>query len=497
MESNQATSVATVRPASTVVLLRDSARGLEVLLTVRPKNMRFMGGATVFPGGAVAPEDVDARWAEASRITPEEAAGLLDESDGHVALGWLVCALREAFEEVGFVLGDGPVAGLPRDASPGEFLSACSRAGVRLGTDELVPAGRWVTPHGSPVRYDARFFVGRVPDGWEPLPDPSEVAACSWMTAPEALAEFASGTALMAPPTAAMLQKLETFASVDAALDGLRTATLRWDEKIYRVRLSPLVQLVLAPNPGLLTGPGTNTYIVGSSPSLVIDPAVEDHEYIEEVVGAAGAVAAILVTHRHPDHVGGVATLAERWDVEVRAFGDAAAAGRPVRPLLDGEVLHFGGGSLETVFAPGHAAEHVCFWLSQEDALFSGDNVLGEGTSVIAPPDGDMKAYLDTLRRLEVLGPRRIYPGHFRPLDDGVGVLQRYRQHRKEREDKIVAALADGPVTLEVVVTRAYDDTPVELHPAAQMSALAHLGALEVEGRVRQTSDAWELVDGA
>ncbi|MDQ4095726.1 MAG: MBL fold metallo-hydrolase [Actinomycetota bacterium] len=488
-----------VRPASTVVLLRDSARGLEVLVTVRPKHLRFMGGATVFPGGAVAPEDADPRWVDAAMTAPSDAASLLDEDDPHEALGWLVCALRESYEEVGFIVGEGPLHELPRDVTAGEFRDAAIALGVRLGTDELVPAGRWVTPNGSPVRFDARFFVARVDTDWSPAPDPSEVASCSWVTATEALAEFAAGNSIMAPPTTAMLQKLEAFSDVDSALEGLRAATLRWDEKIYRVRLSPLVQLVLAPNPGLLTGPGTNTYIVGADPSLVIDPAVDDPEYLHEVLDAAAEVAAILVTHRHPDHVGGIRALAAQWDVEVevRAWGDGRAGGCEVRPLLDGEVLEFGGGVLETVFAPGHAADHVCFWLAQENALFAGDNVLGEGTSVIAPPDGDMKAYLDTLRRLEVLGPRRIYPGHFRPLDDGVAVLRHYQQHRKEREVKILAALADGPATLEEVVTRAYDDTPVELHPAAQMSALAHLDALESEGRVGRAGEHWERAEDA
>jgi glyoxylase-like metal-dependent hydrolase (beta-lactamase superfamily II) len=210
------------------------------------------------------------------------------------------------------------------------------------------------------------------------------------------------------------------------------------------------------------------------------------------VTDVAGDVAAILVTHRHSDHVGGVSVLAQRWRAEVRAWGDADAGGHRVRPLLDGERIDFGGGVLETVFSPGHAADHVCFSLPEESALFAGDNVLGEGTSVIAPPDGDMRAYLDTLRRLEVLAPARIYPGHFRPLDDGVEVLRRYREHRKEREAKILAAVGDRPVTLEEVVTSAYDDTPVELHPAAQMSALAHLYALRDEGLVRQGDDGWE-----
>ena len=452
-----------------------------------------MGGATVFPGGGVAEADLDPDWENASALSGEDARRLLEEDDRRLALGFLVCALRESYEEVGFIVGNGPIETLPRDPNAAAFLRACIDRDVVLGTDALVPTGRWVTPHGATVRFDARFFLARSPAGWEPSPDPGEVAECRWVPPAEVLDQLAAGDAIMAPPTAAMLQKLAQFSDVDSALEGLRGAELEPEGGIYRARLSPLVSVILAPNPGLLTGPGTNSYVVGRNPSVVIDPAVDDAEYVAAVAEAAGDTAAILVTHRHSDHVGGARLLSERLRAPVRAFFEDDAGAARVTPLLDGEVIEFGGGMVETIFSPGHAADHVTFWLRDEKALFAGDNVLGEGTSVIAPPDGDMKAYLDTLRRLTVLEPQRIYPGHFRPLDRGTDVLRDYIAHRMEREAKIVAAVQEGPATLEEVVIQAYDDTPAELHPAAQMSALAHLQALEADGRVRQASDKWEL----
>ena len=481
------------RPASTVVLLRDSPGGPLVLLTVRPKRLRFMGGATVFPGGAVAPADFDPRWRKASRLGPREAAQRLDEVDEEAALAYFICAIREAFEEVGFIPGANPAEIARHETDDGEFLARCLELGVVLETDLLTPAGRWVTPHGSPVRFDARFFVARAPEGWEPSPDPSEVEDCRWMTPAGALEELASGQTIMAPPTAAMLQKLEPFKDVESAIASLSGADLQSGDAIYSARLSPMVQIVLAPNPGVMTGPGTNTYVVGSPRAIVIDPAVDDASYIDEVTKAAGDVELILVTHRHSDHVGGVGALAALTGAPVRAWGDEPAGGHGVIPLVDGELIETGDVVLEASYAPGHSSDHVCFWLESERSLFAGDNVLGEGTSVIAPPDGDMRAYLDSLRRLALFAPQRIYPGHFRPLDDGTEVLVRYAQHRREREHKIMAALRSGPATLEQVVTKAYDDTPVELHPVAQMSALAHLLALEADGRVRQLSQAWEL----
>lgn len=480
------------RPASTVVLLRDVPR-FEVLVTVRPKNLRFMGGATVFPGGGVAEADLDPDWERASALSADEAARLLREEDRRLALGFLVCALRESFEEVGFIIGSGPLESLPRDVDAATFLRACIDLGVVLGTDALVPTGRWVTPHGSTVRFDARFFIARAKEGWTPTPDPGEVADCHWSSPAEVLDRLAAGEAIMAPPTAAMLQKLASFSNVDSSLAGLRGIDLEPEGGIYMARLSPLVEVILAPNPGLLTGPGTNTYVVGRNPSLVIDPAVDEAGYVAAVADAAGETASILVTHRHSDHVGGAGVLSERLRAPVRAFFADDAGEAEVTALVDGEVVEFGGGALETIFSPGHAADHVSFWLPKENALFAGDNVLGEGTSVIAPPDGDMRAYLDTLRRLAVLQPERIYPGHFRPLDRGTDVLRHYIAHRQEREAKILAALEGDAATLEEVVTNAYEDTPVELHPAAQMSALAHLQALEAEGRVRQRSNKWEM----
>ena len=481
------------RPAATLVLLRDAPRGLEVLLTVRPKSLRFMGGATVFPGGAVSDEDLDQRLTKIANLSAEEASRRLSEPDHALALGYYVAALREAFEEVGF-LPEATTSDF-RESGPGrrgDFLQHHLSTGTTLAVEQLFPAGRWVTPHGSSVRFDTRFFLARVPSNWEASPDPAEVASSHWSTAAEAIEEFAAGRTVMAPPTAAMLQKLEHFSSVDDAIDALSKRGVQEGDSIYRIRLSPLVQLVLAPNPGVMTGPGTNTLIVGTGPTVVIDPAVDDEAYIESVLEAAGDVSTILITHCHSDHVGGVDALVNHTAAPVRAWGEEPAGGVVVTPLTDGEIIEAGGVSLRTIYAPGHASDQVNFWLPEDDSLIAGDNIMGEGTSVIAPPDGDMKAYLDTLRRLEQLNPRRIYPGHFRLLEDGTEVISGYIRHRLEREHKIVAALADGPVTLEELVTKAYEDTPVELHPVAQMSALAHLESLEKDGRVRKLSQSWE-----
>lgn len=399
-----------------------------------------MGGAVVFPGGAVDPSDDDERGA----------------------------ALREAAEEVGF---------------------------PSIAPDELVAAGRWVTPLGAPIRFDTHFFIVRAPDRWVPDPDPSEVADCYWSTASAALTALGSGSIAMAPPTIEMLQRLDAFSTYSEAAESFATTEGIGNTRILSMRLSPFVQVVLAPNPSVMTGPGTNTYIFGSGPTYVIDPAVDDEEYLDTIVSLAGDVSAILVTHRHSDHVGGAGALSARTGVPVRAFGPAPAGDAEVVPIEDGERFPSGAATLVALHTPGHASDHLCFYVAGAASLFAGDNVLGEGTAVIAPPDGNMKDYMNSLEKMASLHIDRIYTGHFRPLDGGDAVIESYIAHRVERESRVLAAVSDGCIDLDGVVARAYVDTPAHLHPIARYSALAHLEKLLAENKVIRRDDLWQASD--
>lgn len=498
MEQTPSDSQASERPprqAATLVLLRDSPSGLEVLATVRPRHLRFMGGATVFPGGAVAAEDRSESWEDLSDLSGSEAAEALGIEDGREALAFYICALREALEEVGFTPGSATGRRVDRsdadDAS--RFLEACRDEGVRLPASVLVPGGRWVTPLGSPVRFDTRFFLTEAPAGWEADPDPTEVASARWASPAILLTELAAGELLMAPPTIEMLQRLDAYLTVEDALGSLGKEGLAGSGKVISVRLSPLVHVVLAPNPGVMTGPGTNTYVVGTGPTVVVDPAVDDAEYLQAVMAAAGEVSQILVTHRHSDHTGGIEALHAITGAPVRAWGDEEAGGMGVAALSEGELIEAGSVSLSTMHAPGHASDHVVFFMAGSASLFAGDNVLGEGTAVIAPPDGNMTAYMDTLRRLSKLRIDRIYPGHFRPLDGGNAVIEHYMDHRRAREEAILASLRAGANSVEDIVAAVYQDTPKHLHPVAQFSVLAHLEALEERGSARREGDGWIL----
>lgn len=250
------------------------------------------------------------------------------------------------------------------------------------------------------------------------------------------------------------------------------------------VRLGPRVVRVTAPNPGMMTGPGTNTYLVGTADLAVVDPGPDDDGHLDAIVRAGGGhIRAILVTHTHPDHWPGTARLAERTGATT--FGFAARDGfEPDRALADGDRVRLDGGTtIEAVHTPGHASNHLCFLLAGDGVLFSGDHVMQGSTVVIAPPDGDMRVYLESLERVRALAPRVIAPGHGTLIDDPRAKVDEYLAHRMEREDQVARALNEGDRVIDDIVTRLYADVKPELHPVARKSVYAHLLKLRDEGR--------------
>lgn len=235
---------------------------------------------------------------------------------------------------------------------------------------------------------------------------------------------------------------------------------------------------IVAPNPSLMTGPGTNTYLVGTADVVVIDPGPDDDGHLDAVAGAGGGrIRRVAVTHTHPDHAPGSAGLAERTGALVVGYG-ARDGFVPDEVLCEGGTLDAGEHVLRAIHTPGHASNHLCYLLEGTGVLFSGDHVMGGSTVVIAPPDGDMTAYLASLERLRDLDPplRAIAPGHGPLMDDPPAVLQGYLDHRLAREAAILAALRRrGSATVDELVEDVYVDVPVELHPVARYSVWAHL----------------------
>ena len=249
--------------------------------------------------------------------------------------------------------------------------------------------------------------------------------------------------------------------------------------------LSPLVRRVLAPNPGLMTGPGTNTYIVGRDDLAVIDPGPDDSEEHLDTVAAAGdgRIRWILVTHTHSDHSPGAAGLKARTGAHVLGF-DERDGFVPDTAIGDGWALDATGFRLVAIHTPGHASNHLCYRLEDERLLFSGDHIMSGSTVVIAPPDGDMAAYLKALEKLKELRLDGVAPGHGPYLDDPYAVIDHYLTHRHAREAAIEAALAHaGQARIPDLVEAVYTDVPDVLHPIARWSVWAHLRKLAAEGR--------------
>jgi len=258
------------------------------------------------------------------------------------------------------------------------------------------------------------------------------------------------------------------------------------------------VRRIVAPNPSMMTGPGTNTYLLGDDEIAVIDPGPAIREHIDDIVSkSTGAIRWILVTHTHPDHSPGVALLAGQTDAEV--LGIAAPDGQhqdksfaPTRELSDGDVLETQEFRLEVVHTPGHASNHLCYRHTGLNWLFTGDHVIDGSTVVIDPPDGNMKDYIDSLRRCRDLGCVAIAPGHGEVIKDPRRAIDWIIDHRLEREAKVVAAVEANPdLTTHELVPHVYKDVDPGLFRLAERSLLAHILKLEADGVATRTNGRW------
>lgn len=259
------------------------------------------------------------------------------------------------------------------------------------------------------------------------------------------------------------------------------------------VSLVPGVVRVTAPNPGMMTGPGTNSYLIGGPELVVVDPGPDEPSHVDALVEAGrGRIRWVVVTHTHPDHAPAAAHLAERTGAEVIGFGRRDGFS-PDRSVGDGFELAGDDFCLRAVHTPGHASNHLCWLLLGEQMLFSGDHVMQGSTVVIAPPDGDMAQYLHSLARLLSLDPplRSIAPGHGSLLEDPDTVVSEIVGHRLAREGAVLDALRVARrATADQLVESVYADVHPGLHPVARFSLWAHLRKLGDEGRATSEDPA-------
>ena len=533
---------APLRPAATVLLLRDGTGpdgqpGTEVLMTRRSMSASFAPGAYVFPGGGI--DAADAAAHGLARHRPQQ--------DG-TALTQAVAAIRESFEELGILLAyhadgrmadAGTVAALDRSAP---LLDQCRAQGLQLAADQVFVLAHWITDRDLPRRFDVPFLVARVPAGQEPVADETEQFEPVWVRPADALARHAAGQFFLIFPTIRTLERLQNYASVDAVLaacahgtplwtscpragllggqdarymeheppygeldmvspDGQLNHTLDWQTE-RPVALRKNVQRLTAPNPGVMTGPGTNSYLVGDPATgfIAIDPGPADAEHLDKLWRAAGGdIRMIVCTHSHPDHSPGAAPLQALCVQAGRAAppilglpsaptARAASAFTPDRALQNNELLALMGKApegkithtLQVIHTPGHAANHLCLLLQEDGLLFSGDHILNGSTTVVDPPDGNMADYIDSLDLLSAACARYqiefILPAHGYVLGHAPQAIAQLRAHRMKREAKVqtaMLALPDG--SLEDWVSLAYDDVPPRMWPIAKRSLIAHV----------------------
>ena len=539
------------RPAATLILLRDGSAGPEIFMLKRSPSAAFVANAYVFPGGGLDATDHKA-LGRVHGLTESEANRRLGVDSGGLAF-W-VAAVRECFEEAGILLASDE-SGAPIDPKHADAL-AVHREAVNAGTllfGELLERERllihaqdiayfshWITAPGRPRRFTARFFVARSPVDQHGSHADTETVASEWVRPQAALERCAKGEIELVHPTRISLTDLAPFPTTEAAFAFARSridieadascwATGKEGRKLFRLdhvpyaevhwsdpeeagdtsydlvpgvakRLDRYVTRIIAPNPGVMTGPGTNSYLVGTDELALIDPGPDIDTHIDALLAAgAGRIKWILCTHTHKDHSPAARRIKEATGATV--IGRPAPQGgsqdmefAPDRVLSHDEKVEFGGITLRAIHTPGHASNHLCYMLEQTRMLFTGDHVMQGSTVVINPPDGDMRAYLASLEMLLSEDIAIFAPGHGYLIGRPHKEVARLVAHRLAREAKVVAAMGKlGAATLEELVPAVYDDVSPKLYPVAARSLSAHLDKLSAERRALEQGGRWTL----
>ncbi|MFL2701929.1 MAG: MBL fold metallo-hydrolase [Gammaproteobacteria bacterium] len=256
------------------------------------------------------------------------------------------------------------------------------------------------------------------------------------------------------------------------------------------VQISPLIRRITAGNASVFTGPGTNTYLIGNEEVTVLDPGPAMDSHIDAITSASDKIKQIVVTHTHPDHSPGVRLLQERLDIPAYGMVTETSKGqdnsfKPDKILKDEDTFEESEYTLEVVHTPGHASNHLCYILKEEEFIFTGDHIMNGSTVVIGPPDGNMKQYLDSLEKLKQFKLSKIAPGHGEVLENPYEVAEWIINHRLQREEKVASALKEATKgNPESLVKKVYDDVDSSLFPIAKASLLAHLIKLEEDNLI-------------
>jgi glyoxylase-like metal-dependent hydrolase (beta-lactamase superfamily II)/8-oxo-dGTP pyrophosphatase MutT (NUDIX family) len=480
-----------------VVLLRGQGDGRQAYWVKRSDAVPYMPGFRAFPGGTVNREDAALEIAGAA---PGEARTLM------------ACVMRETFEETGVLmaapgspLGDLEPARARLLAGEATFPELARAHGWRFRADTLASAGRWVSPPFAATRFETQFFLAELPEGQTPTVLEGELASGEWIEPIVALKRWQDGHETFAAPI------LYTLIALAEGEDHLAERMAQWPEAsgkpIRRIELNWGIVLHPMKTRPLPPATHTNAYLVGDREMALIDPGSGEPEELERLFGLielleedGRQLKLILLTHHHPDHLGGLAAVRERYGVQVAAHAETAKHVPVDFTLKDGEVIPLAPGkadwTLRVLHTPGHTRGSLCFLHERTRSLFTGDHIVGgKGTVIIDPPEGDMGDYVRSLERLLGVGATTLFPAHGSPQGGAERRIRALIAHRKQREEKVRAALAQGGAsgaTVAELVPIAYDDTPRELWPYAERSLLAHLLDLERRGlAAHEPAERW------